>query len=290
MTEIDLTTRNCIAFACPNDAEHDEWCDHCWRTMRREQRAAICASLAEDHGGEQAAKRLRIAYSTLRSYISDPDGSKDRARKDSYSGTCDNCGAKTDGSNGAANAPRLCLNCAIERQTDQRKWTRAVVIDAIQRFAQQHGRPPTASDWDHADPANGYPPKSAVYGRHSNTPSAPFDYWADAIEAAGFPRPEVGGYERTALVRERLSAGMRHKKGGAQMADTKRGYIVLHERPDGAWEIITTTGAQAENAALNEALNGSEPTGRYVAVPAKYFIPRGVVPQTVWTFEEAAVA
>jgi len=67
------------------------------------------------------------------------------------------------------------------------------VIDAIQRFAAIHGRPPKARDWHTRDPVNNYPACSTVYRtNHPSNRSAPFACWADAIEAAGFPRPTRG--------------------------------------------------------------------------------------------------
>jgi hypothetical protein len=57
------------------------------------------------------AELLGLSERTVRSYISDPTGAKDRARKESYRGTCVDCGARTNGSNGRAKAAPRCFPC-----------------------------------------------------------------------------------------------------------------------------------------------------------------------------------
>lgn len=65
--------------------------------------------------------------------VNDPDGAKARARKDSYRGTCEGCGAPTDGSNGRARAPKRCLQCAAEpTPLAERFW-------AVARFGMRAG-------------------------------------------------------------------------------------------------------------------------------------------------------
>lgn len=69
----------------------------------------------------------------------------------------------------------------------QRKWTKETVIKAIQDWAAEHGRPPTSPEWHNASPDGKYPCFRSVYGPEAE--GRPFPKWADAIEAAGFPRP-----------------------------------------------------------------------------------------------------
>lgn len=57
----------------------------------------------------QIAERMGVAVSTVDSWLNDPDGSRLRARKDSYRGTCEVCGARTDGSAGRR-APTRCAH------------------------------------------------------------------------------------------------------------------------------------------------------------------------------------
>lgn len=143
----------------------------------------------------EVARRLDITRSYASTLADDPDGSKARARKDSYRGVCVDCEGPTSGSEGRSRTPERCEVCAIEKRHAEKRWTRETVIDAIQRFADENGRPPRATEWNNADPERGYPAKTSVYESAGWNPGAPFEKWADAIEAAGFPRPEIGHRE-----------------------------------------------------------------------------------------------
>lgn len=141
----------------------------------------------------EIAQQLGISHSYASSLATDPDGSKTRARKDSYAGECVDCGAPTSGSNGSRAAANRCDLCSHALQHLNRRWTRDAVIDAIRRYHRAHGRPPRSEDWIRADQVHNYPPRSAVYrGGQRRGKHQPFQTWADAIEAAGFPRPHVG--------------------------------------------------------------------------------------------------
>lgn len=137
----------------------------------------------------EVAAELGISRSYASELAADPDGLRAAARKDSYAGVCEECGARTDGSMGPGKAPSLCDVCSHQRQHDERKWTRKAVIDAIRRFVEANGRPPVSSEWIVTDFENGYPTRSAVYGPELHHP---FRQWGDAIVAAGFPRPRTG--------------------------------------------------------------------------------------------------
>lgn len=114
--------------------------------MTRPERVAQIAALqAEGMTSREIAASIGLSYSTVRNYISDPDGTKDRDRKRSYGGTCQVCGAPTDGSNGAASAPRFCIHCLPR---EPRKWPAERIIAAIQQWARDHGEPPAMKDWD----------------------------------------------------------------------------------------------------------------------------------------------
>ncbi|MCW3018618.1 MAG: hypothetical protein JWN10_926 [Solirubrobacterales bacterium] len=106
----------------------------------REERAAKVRKL-RDEGLllREIAERLGMAKSTVRELLVDPDGSQLRARKDSYRGTCRSCGGKTDGS-GGFKAPVECIACIT--------WTEERVVEAMQRWADEHGGlPPRTDDW-----------------------------------------------------------------------------------------------------------------------------------------------
>jgi hypothetical protein len=130
---------------------------------------------------QEIAEELGMRPGGIRSIINDPDGSKQKARRERYRGVCGVCGEPTTGCNGW-NAPDLC-----RLHSASRVWTQEKVIGAIQQFAKEHGRPPRSTDWPHTDRKQGHPAATAIYGEYAAFPS-----WADAVEAAGFPRPSMG--------------------------------------------------------------------------------------------------
>jgi transcriptional regulator len=157
----------------------------------------------------EITSKTGLSRSYVTALISDPTGEKDRIRKNRYRQPCPGlegkpCGRLMDGSNGRSKGPQHCAACQIEIQHAEKRWTRDAVIAAIQRWAAEYGRPPVATDWNHAGRPEGYPPATSVY-RTSTNPGAPFAKWADAIEAAGFDRPGIGGYERSSAQRLRVS-------------------------------------------------------------------------------------
>lgn len=168
---------------------------------RAENVARIRALLKEGMTSRQIAGETGLAYSTVRAYISDPEGTIEKARKDSYRGTCERCGARTDGSNGAAKAPRICNACQADELHSNRNWTRPRVIAAIKAFAAEHGRPPFAPEWNHKGKPATVPYVTEVQRE--------FGTWNAAIKAAGFaPRP-IGTYPRDEEWRRRMSEARR---------------------------------------------------------------------------------
>lgn len=158
------------------------------RLTRREkvELIALARRVFPDLTHRQRAALLGMSYGAYWNLLNDPDGAKQKARREKYKGVCERCGAETR-SDGTSRPSRLCVVCA----TPEKFWTRERIIDAIQRFAATNGRPPTAAEWIRADRENGYPPRSVVY-RQPSCKTAPFASWADAIKAAGFTRPRIG--------------------------------------------------------------------------------------------------
>lgn len=121
----------------------------------RGDRAAATALVARLRDAGLLQREISALTGYSRSYVSalvsDPDGSKARARKRSYAGTCATCGAPTDGSNGRAAAPTICARCKAISQHDERRWTRETICAALRRFVEVVGRPPVAEDL-HCDP------------------------------------------------------------------------------------------------------------------------------------------
>lgn len=108
-----------------------------------------------------------------------------RAYKAGSRGECVDCGGPTNACRGPGKASQRCDSCRREFQRANAKWTKDTVVVAIQRFAAEHGRPPTATEWrrlgDYTPPTNAV---LRVWGS-----------WANAVEAAGFPRPRSGVYD-----------------------------------------------------------------------------------------------
>jgi repressor LexA len=72
-----------------------------------------------------------------------------------------------------------------------RRWTRENIIEAIRLWASEHGQPPGARDWNQGKQGPRFPATMSVY-RSGGSLSQPFSSWAEAIEAAGFPKPRIG--------------------------------------------------------------------------------------------------
>jgi transposase len=135
----------------------------------REERAARARELREQGLPVRViADRLGVRPKTVYVLLSDPDGSKLKARKDSYRGRCGECGKATDGSNGSAQAPELCRDC--------RGWGEEGIVEAIRRWADEHGGlPPTGTEWRASGP--GHPCAATVSVRLG---------WNRALLKAGF--------------------------------------------------------------------------------------------------------
>lgn len=254
------------------------------RTGPSAQRRALAAKAqalaADGYLQREIADILGVSRSYASSLASaDPLGEKARTRKDSYRGVCEDCGAPTDGSYGPNNRPAVCDACSHARQKADKRWTRDAVIDAVRRFAAQHGRPPRSEEWIRADQKNGYPPRSAVYRakRHS---SSPFAKWADAIEEAGFPRPLIGHYKR----RPKTARRQTRVRGRAVFM---RDFVVLEQQEDGSWVAHEGVNAYSEAIAVEKyiedaGVGNGRASHRFVAVPAHRWIVRELQPVTTF--------
>jgi hypothetical protein len=146
---------------------------------------------------------LGVSRSYAAALCTDPDGSKDRARKDSYRGTCETCGTRTDGSNGRQNAPRYCAHCAPgspEARAAKTIWSPERIIEAIQEWVVIYGEPPAINDWspygarDDGDEWRAIRFENDLRWPWFTSVVVRFGSWNAAIRAAGFePRAGHGG-------------------------------------------------------------------------------------------------
>ena len=88
-------------------------------------------------------------------------------------------------------------------------WDRKLIVEAIQSWAAKYGAPPAATEWNPAQAKKMRVDGDDVekrfgdgYWPYSNTVINHFGTWGAAIEAAGFPRPIAGQYDR-AIARDR---------------------------------------------------------------------------------------
>lgn len=119
------------------------------KTVKTPERVAEARRLRDEEGliVREIAVRLGVAPGTITAWLIDPDGSRLRARKDSYAGTCVDCGAPTSGSEGHREEPR-CQECAnVKRGAEAKVWTREAIVLAIQEWAAVWGEPPAVADW-----------------------------------------------------------------------------------------------------------------------------------------------
>jgi hypothetical protein len=137
----------------------------------------------------EIAAEMNCAIQTVGTWLSDPDLSKQRTRRDGYRGECVDCGAPTDGSNGPRGAAQRCSEHSLRHQHETRRWTPEALIEEVKRFAEQYGRPPRELDWNPRPsnvvrrrgwvPPDETWPSSALAGRE-------FGSWNGMIAAAGF--------------------------------------------------------------------------------------------------------
>ena len=177
-------------------------------TSRRERAAQAQMLRAQGLLQRQIAEVMNVSCSYVSALLCDPDGAQVRARKSRYAGVCCDCGSPTDGSDGAAKAPKRCAPCYRRWQTTDEyreqmtEWTRRRVIAAIQDWADLYGEPPAVPDWNpNRARQTGDEQRAQRFeaGRPGRWPwftqvVQRFGSWNAGIAMAGFePRPDNGG-------------------------------------------------------------------------------------------------
>ena len=149
--------------------------------------------LLKAHGlnRHEIAERLGLAAQTVSTYLSDPDNTQREEYLRRRRATCPVCG-------GAMwRAAKQCSDCQRkERMAKQDVWSANKIIDSIRRYHAEFGCIPPARDFyaKARDHKGEFPTQKRVDSR--------FGSWANAVEAAGFPRPSKGGIPYSVQRRE----------------------------------------------------------------------------------------
>jgi mannose/cellobiose epimerase-like protein (N-acyl-D-glucosamine 2-epimerase family) len=126
---------------------------------------------------------------------------------------------------------------------NRRRWRRDQIIDAIRAFAEEHGRPPRAADWQRATTEN----------PHTWTVAHTFGSWPDALRAAGLVPPKLI-WDRDGIT-DAIRAFTKAHGRPPTTADWRR------RDPDGRWPNVETVarhfGSWRVGLAAAEARNGS---------------------------------
>jgi DNA-binding CsgD family transcriptional regulator len=184
-------------------------------TSRSEREAHARKLRAEGLLLREIGAEMGISTKTVHNWLCDPGGVRLRARKDSYRGTCEVCGAQTDGSDGRDAAPSVCIVCLT--------WTPEAILEAIRDWAHAHGgNPPKQMASIHAD--GKLPCEQTVRKR--------FGTWSAAIRAAGFEPYNDRRRETTEAMAQALSEGMTLEQVGERFGCT----------PSNVWQRINRIG------------------------------------------------
>ena len=163
------------------------------RPSRKQQAERIEALAGRGLGSEEIADRLGLARSTVNKYRRDPDGERERARRERYRGRCRGCGRPTRGSDGPGRAPEWCPACAPARR---RRWSDEQMLEAVRDWTRLTGAPPTLYDWSPVHAPAGHKGAARYLAERGRWPNASsvarrFGSLRAAVEAAG-----VGGKPR----------------------------------------------------------------------------------------------
>jgi DNA-binding CsgD family transcriptional regulator len=136
----------------------------------RKQRAEAIEALADRGlGSDEIAARLGLARSTVNKYRRDPEGERERTRRERYRGRCRGCGRPTRGSDGPGRAPEWCPECAPLRR---QRWSDERLLNAIREWTQVTGAPPTLYDWSPAHAPSGHPGAARYLAERGRWPNA----------------------------------------------------------------------------------------------------------------------
>jgi hypothetical protein len=229
-------------------------------------RAREIARLRDSEGlsFREIAERTGLAPATVQIYYADPDGVRQRRRRDAYRGTCRSCGRPTSGAQGRGRAPSYCARCARARR---RRWSDWDVLAAVRDWHALTGTPPTVADWSPAHaPAehvgarryraeSGRWPSAAVVARR-------FGSFPAAIRRAGL-EPSPRGPRRR-WTEERIVAAIKSwvNKTGAPPTLTEWSRAGAGHRGAGiVYRVMGGWGQALAKAGVQSAAGPGKPTG-----------------------------
>jgi RNA polymerase subunit RPABC4/transcription elongation factor Spt4 len=124
-----------------------------------------------------------------------------RKRKFSQRRRCPKCRRRM------ADKASLCVRCFREKMTEERRWNRETIIDAMQMWAQKHGHAPTYAEWQRG--GSDHPATSSML----RGPYPSFASWSEALLASGFvPRQHRAAMKMTPQERAALRREVREQK------------------------------------------------------------------------------
>jgi hypothetical protein len=157
----------------------------------------------EGRTAAEAGAILGISRGYAAALRTDPDGEKERARKDSYRKPCPDCGELMSGQDGPNHPPAHCANCAPNHVVTI--WPPEEIIAAFKKFYELMGRTPAVTDTGIGltpSVIGKLSPERVAEARESTRrvplPRPSFVYrhfgtWQAAQDAAGVPRSQSGG-------------------------------------------------------------------------------------------------
>ena len=162
------------------------------------------------------------------------------------------CGKRTDGSNGPARAPTLCLEHFTQKRHDERRWTREACLEGIRLHVERYGMQPISHDW-----LSGFKDAEMPDVR---TIQREFGSWSAAMHAAGFESHQ-----------------------GIKPRSTRRNgvatYKIIEQNGNGnTWREVGEGEGHAQADALRAFLKDQPAgtVGRFVVVPVSSWQPRRV--------------
>lgn len=162
------------------------------RDWTRHERARVAQLLHAEMATRDIAARLGVTPSTIRDYLSDPEGTKARARRTSKApGQCARCGRETGPNRGS----RVFLHCPACAASCRSRWTRESAIGAYHDWLARFSSEPTSTDWNRtaASRRGGQAVTRFTSGRWptSSVIVRLFDNWAQFTAAARGAEPRL---------------------------------------------------------------------------------------------------